>query len=169
MLLKLLHLMDRCLTGLMAAGIIVSTIAIIGLISFLILSRFVFGWSVVGLLELSTLCAIWLYMIGAVLAARNKEHIVVDFTAQSITSPRLQALHELAVAVIVLVLGLFFIGLARDMLTWSFRRPQTTPGLGLPLVAGQGAIVFAAVAVTLYSLRDVVAAAVKLKNPNGEA
>jgi TRAP-type C4-dicarboxylate transport system permease small subunit len=169
MLLKLLHSLDRGLTGLMYAAIIISTAAIIGLITFLILSRFVFGWSVVGLLELSTLCAIWLYMTGAVLASRNKEHIVVDFTAQAISAPRLQALHELLVAVIVLVLGLFFLSLARDMLGWSFRRPQTTPGLGIPLLAGQSAIVFAAAAATLYALRDVVAGILKLFHPNREA
>lgn len=169
MLLKLLHSLDRGLTGLMYAAIIISTAAIIGLITFLILSRFVFGWSVVGLLELSTLCAIWLYMTGAVLASRNKEHIVVDFTAQAISAPRLRALHELAVAVIVLLLGIFVLSLARDMLGWSFRRPQTTPGLGIPLLAGQSAIVFAAAATTLYALRDVVAAILKLSHPNREA
>ncbi len=55
-------------------------------------------------------------MTGAVLASRNREHIVVDFTAQAISSPRLQALRELLLAVIVLVLDVFFLSLARDML-----------------------------------------------------
>lgn len=151
--------LDRWLMRLMSVVIFASTAVIVCLISFLILLRFVFGWSVVGLLELSTLSALWLYMIGAVVASRNREHITVDFITQSLSSPRLRAAHDLAVAVIIFVLGLFFLSLAKDMIDWSLRRPQVTPGLGISLFAGQAALVAAAVLGIAYTLRDIIKSA----------
>lgn len=161
---KMLVFLDRWLMRLMAIVIFVSTAAIVCLISFLILSRYVFGWSVVGMLELSTLSALWLYMIGAVVASRNREHITVDFTAQSLRNPRLSAAHDLAIAVILFVLGLFFLSLSWDMIGWAMRRPQITPGLGTPLFAGQAALVTAAVLGMVYTMRDIVKAASALIN-----
>ena len=165
---NLFEFLDRWLMRLMSVVIFVSTAIIVCLISFLILSRYVFGWSVVGMLELSTLSALWLYMVGAVVASRNREHITVDFTAQSLQNPRLSAAHDLAVSVIIFVFGMFFVSLAWDMVEWASRRPQVTPGLGIPLFAGQAALVTAAVLGLAYTLRDIVKAARALKNPNGE-
>ncbi|WP_157888320.1 TRAP transporter small permease [Neptunicoccus sediminis] len=150
----------------MSVVIFVSTAAIICLISFLILSRFVFGWSIVGLLELSTLSALWLYMVGAIVASRNREHITVDFITQSLNSPRLRAAHEVAVSVIIFVFGLFFLSLTKDMIDWSLHRPQVTPGLGISLFYGQAALVAAAVVGTAYTLRDIIKSAGVLVHGN---
>ncbi len=165
---NLFEFLDRWLMRLMSIVIFVSTAIIVCLISFLILSRYVFGWSVVGMLELSTLSALWLYMIGAVVASRNREHITVDFTAQSLSNLRLSAAHDLAVSVIIFVLGLFFISLSWDMIEWASRRPQVTPGLSIPLFAGQAALVTAAVLGMAYTVRDIIKAASALINPKSE-
>lgn len=159
---NLFEFLDRWLMRLMSIVIFVSTAVIVCLISFLILSRYVFGWSVVGMLELSTLSALWLYMIGAVVASRNREHITVDFTAQSLSDPRLSAAHDLTVSVIIFVLGLFFLSLSWDMIEWAMRRPQVTPGLSIPLFAGQAALVTAAVLGVAYTVRDIIKAACAL-------
>lgn len=165
---NLFELLDRWLMRLMSVVIFVSTAVIVCLITFLILSRYVFGWSVVGLLELSTLSALWLYMIGAVVASRNREHITVDFMAQSMKTPRFVAAHELALSLILFVLGLFFLSLSWDMIAWAMRRPQVTPGLGIPLFAGQAALVTAAVLGLAYTIRDIVKATIALKNAKSE-
>ena len=153
---------DRGLMWILGAIIMVTNIAITGLILFLVLARFVLGWSVVGVLELATISAIWLYMCGAVVAARNRQHLVVDFLAQSIRSVRLKAMHDLAVAVIMVLLSLFFISLAEDMVAWSLKRPQTTAALSLPLLIPQSAIVLAAALCAVYALRDLVTAILDL-------
>ncbi len=165
---NLFEFLDRWLMRLMSVVIFVSTAVIVCLITFLILSRYVFGWSVVGMLELSTLCALWLYMIGAVVASRNREHITVDFTAQSLSNPRLSAAHDLAISVILFVLGLFFLSLSWDMIEWAMRRPQVTPGLGIPLFAGQAALVTAAVLGMAYTVRDIIKATSALINAKSE-
>ena len=83
---------DALIMRAMGFVVIVTNLAVTALILFLVLARFVLGWSVVGVLELATLSAMWLYMCGAVIAARNREHLVVDFLSQSLVTPRAKAL-----------------------------------------------------------------------------
>lgn len=162
---------DNGLLWLLSAIIIITNLAVTGLVLFLVLARFVLGWSVVGVLELATLSAMWLYMCGAVVAARNREHLVVDFLPQSIANPKHKALHELAVSLIMVVLSLFFVSLAADMVDWSLKRPQTTAALSLPLMIPQSAIVLASILCAVYALRDAVTAAstVISGSPNKQA
>lgn len=149
---------DHGLMWILQAIIIFTNLAVTGLVLFLVLARFVLGWSVVGVLELATLSAMWLYMCGAVVAARNKEHLVVDFLSLSLKTPRARALHDLAISLIMVVLSLFFVKLANDMVGWSIKRPQTTAALSLPLMIPQSAIVMASVLCAVYALRDLVLA-----------
>lgn len=157
-----LRRLDTWLISLLNIIVMFTSLAITGLILFLVLARYVLGWSVVGVLELATLSAMWLYMCGAVVAMRNREHLVVDFLSLSLKNPRHKAWHELAVSLIMVALSLFFISLANDMVAWSMRRPQTTAALSLPLIIPQSAIVLAAILCTVYALRDVIVAAIRV-------
>jgi TRAP-type C4-dicarboxylate transport system permease small subunit len=148
---------DHGFLKLLNAIIIVSNLAILVIILFLITSR-LFGWSVIGLLELATMSAMWLYMSGAVLAARNREHLVVDFMSQRLKNSKIIVIHNLIIALIMLVLGLFFLSLANDMLAFSMKRPQTTPALSLPLLLPQTAIFAGAIFTTTYAVRDLALA-----------
>lgn len=155
----LLRKLDAGLIGILNTVVIITSISITGLILFLVLARFVLGWSVVGVLELATLSAMWLYMCGAVVAARNHEHLVVDFFALTLKSPRHKALHTFAVSIVMVVLSLFFLSLAKDMVAWSIKRPQTTAALSIPLIVPQSAIVLAAILCSVYAVRDAIVAA----------
>ena len=150
---------DKSLMWVLGVIVFVASLTMTALILFLVMARFIFGWSVVGILELATLSAIWLYMCGAVVAARNREHLVVDFLSHSLKSARHRAWHNLAVSLVMVVLSLFFIGLADDMLAWSMKRPQTTAALGLPLLIPQSAIILASGLFAIYTVRDAVRAA----------
>ncbi len=81
---KLLKKLDLILMSVLNYIIMATSLIVTGLILFLVLARFVLGWSVVGVLELATLAAMWLYMSGAIVAARNHEHLVVDFLSLSL-------------------------------------------------------------------------------------
>lgn len=156
----LLKKLDTGLICLLNVIVIITSLVITGLILFLVLARFVFGWSVVGVLELATLSAMWLYMCGAVVAVRNHEHLVVDFLALSLKNPKHKALHTFAVSAIMVVLSLFFLNLANDMVAWSIKRPQTTAALSIPLIVPQSAVVVAAILCAVYAVRDAIVAAV---------
>ena len=64
--------LDAILMAVLNAIVMITSVLIASLILFLVLARYVLGWSVVGVLELATLSAIWLYMSGAVVAARAR-------------------------------------------------------------------------------------------------
>jgi len=127
-----------------------------GLLVFLVFSRYVLNWSIVGLNELSVLAAMWLYMIGALLASRRGEHLVVDLVPQLLSNPHAQAVHRVFVALVTLVITCFFIAWTYQMFAWGMKRPQIIPALGLPLWVSQAAIEVAAVGCFAYALRDVV-------------
>jgi TRAP-type C4-dicarboxylate transport system permease small subunit len=156
---------DRIATALDAVAIACSVL-VTGLMVFLVIARYLLGLSVVGLHELILLFAVMLYMSGALIASRRGEHLTVDWLAQRLETgdagPKAQAAHALFVALVTLVVALFFVAWTYWMFAWGMKRPQTTPGLGIPLWAPQLAILAASVGCTAYALRDVRAAALTL-------
>ncbi|QNQ64474.1 TRAP transporter small permease subunit (plasmid) [Brucella sp. 6810] len=136
----------------------VVTLALVGLV----ISRFLFGYSLVGMHEASLLAAIWLYMAGAVLASRRNEHLVVDFLATSLPSSRAKAMHGLSVAILTLIIASFFSHWIWKMLAWGVMRPQTVPVLDLPLVLAQAPLALAAICAIIYALRDMARAVLQL-------
>jgi TRAP-type transport system small permease protein len=142
--------------------IVATTLVLVALVLFLVLDRVALGISFMGTHELALMAAMWLYMIGAVVAIRNRQHITVDYLAGRIVSPLGKVLHDLVIAVLMVVFALFFARLALDMIGWSIARPQRTPALGLSLMLSQAAIVVAAGLSIVYALRDFIAATLRL-------
>lgn len=138
--------------------IIICSVSMSSLIFFLVLSRYFFGSSIIGMLELGTIFAFWLYMLGAIVSSRNKEHLVVDLVEQSITNPKTLAIYEVYRAILVLLTSLFAVYLAYEMLGWALKRPQTTPALGYPLLVQQGPMITATIFFVIYAIRDIVKA-----------
>lgn len=142
---------------------IITSVAVAGLMTFLVVARYVLGLSVVGLHELIMLAAVALYMTGAVLASRNREHLTVDWIAGTITDPRKKAAHDLLIAVLTTIITIFFIVWAYWMFSWGLKRPQTTPAYQIPLWVPQMAIGLAAVGCFCYALRDLLDAVLRLR------
>lgn len=142
---------------------VVSSAVVMGLMAFLVIARYVLEISVVGLHELIMLAAVMLYMVGAVIASRKREHLTVDWVASQITDPRRKAWHDLLIAVLTVVITIFFIIWAYYMFTWGMKRPQTTPAFQIPLWVPQLAIGLAAVGCFCYGLRDILSALKRLR------
>ncbi|MCE8015960.1 TRAP transporter small permease [Halomonas sp. MCCC 1A17488] len=150
-----LKALDEKVGWLLNAVAFVTSLLVVGLMLFLILARYVFGWSLVGTLELVMLFGMWLYMTGAMIASRRREHLVVDFLELQLRDARLKALHKTLVAVIVAIISACFVYWAQRMLAWGIERPQHTPELSIPLWVSQAAIMLASVGCFCYALRDV--------------
>jgi len=135
---------------------VLASILMTGLMLFLVLARYVLGLSIVGLHELILACAVVLYMTGALIASRRRDHIVVTWLAERITTPKAQAAHAALVAAITIVVTVFFIVWTYWMFSWGIQRPQTTPAYGIPLWILQVPIVAAAVGCFAYALRDFI-------------
>jgi TRAP-type C4-dicarboxylate transport system permease small subunit len=142
---------------------IVSSLAVAGLMAFLVVARYILGLSVVGLHELIMLAAVALYMTGAVISSRKRDHLTVDWIAGNITNPRRKAAHELLIATLTIIITIFFIVWAYWMFSWGLQRPQTTPAYQIPLWVPQMAIGLAAVGCFCYAVRDFIGALLKLR------
>ncbi|TDB01187.1 TRAP transporter small permease [Halomonas marinisediminis] len=135
---------------------IITSVVLVSMVFFMVIARYVFEWSIIGLDEIALLAAMWLYMSGAIIASRNNEHLVVDFLPQRINSKKLLMLHQRFIALIMVAASGFFCYLAWDLLQFSLRLPQHTAGLKLPELLPKSALMVASVACLLYSLRDLI-------------
>lgn len=142
---------------------ILASLAVTGLMAFLVVARYVLGLSVVGLHELIMLAAVALYMSGAIIASRKRDHLTVDWLAGAIAHPRSKAVHDLLIATLTIIITIFFMVWAFWMFSWGLERPQTTPAFQIPLWVPQAAIGVAAVGCFCYAVRDFVTALLKLK------
>ncbi|WP_299199904.1 TRAP transporter small permease subunit [uncultured Amphritea sp.] len=148
--------LDQKVGWLLNTVALISSLMLVGLMLFLVVARYVFGWSIIGLLELIMLFGMWLYMVGGLIASRKREHLVVDFLQTSIRDRQIRRLHQCFISLVTLVITGFFVFLAYRMLSWGLRRPQHTPGLSIPLWIPQSAIMFASIGCSLYALRDFI-------------
>jgi TRAP-type C4-dicarboxylate transport system permease small subunit len=163
MMLAFLVICDRGLSGLLRALVIVTSAVITLALVTLVISRYFFDISLSGMHETSILAAMWLYMGGAVLASRRSEHLVVDFLAGALHSPRAKALHDLLIAVLTLIVVAFVAQWVWGMFAWGMKRPQTIPILNVPLWWAQAPLALMVVSAALYGLRDTARAILALR------
>jgi len=166
---QLLKKIDSGLYALFNVLIVVTSLLMTGLVFFLVLARYLFGSAMIGTLEMATISALWLYMLGAIVASRNSEHLTVDFLEQTISSATLRASYEVIRSLIVFGLSIFVLWLAKDMLDWALKRPQTTPALEWPLLWQQASMLVATVFFVIYGLRDLLHAFALFKSAKGDA
>jgi TRAP-type C4-dicarboxylate transport system permease small subunit len=120
-----------------------------------ILMRSAFHAPMLGLEEIILFSVMWLYMMGAALASRDRSHLSADFVAVVVKSADIRnALHLLA-TLISLAMVLAFVVWSYDLLTWGLTRQQSTPIFQLPLYLSQGSLFCAALLFLFYMLRDV--------------
>lgn len=149
-------------TGLNAVAILCS-ILLTGLLLLLVLFRYVFGWNFVAAHDLSLMASIFLYMSGALIASRNREHLTVTYLETRLPSKRARVIQRIVVALITAIVAALFIHWSYEMVSWGLKRPQTTVTLHIPLWIPQLAIVAAAIGSFCYALRDLIQAICELK------
>lgn len=160
--------MGKRVAGALNALAILSAIAVTGLTFFLVMARGL-NISVVGLHEIILLCALLMYMAGAVIASRRRQHLVIDWIETGLHSRRRQAAHRLVVALISGGITVFFIYWTYRMFAWGLKRPQVTPAYGIPLWFPQLSLLIGSIGCFLYCLRDGIRALTELLSRQGSA
>lgn len=136
---------------------IITTVSLVTLVFLMVLTRYVFNWSVFGLDELAAISAMWLYMFGALISSKKRTHIVVDFAPLALAKfPRLLKAYEHLIGFIMLVTAMFFMYLAWDLLKFSLRMPQHTAALSIPELISRSAVIIASIGCFCYALRDLI-------------
>ncbi len=162
-----LNLCDRGLSLLLQALVLLTSAAVTLALVILVICRYFFDISLSGMHEGSLFAAMWLYMCGAILASRRGEHLVVDFLATSLKTPRWKLLHALLIAILTLGVALFFSQWIYAMFVWGMKRPQIIPVLNVPLWWAQAPMGLMALCGVLYGLRDIARALVGLQSLKG--
>lgn len=134
--------------------VVLCSICIVALMVILVASRFL-GMSFIGTLEIVMLFAIWLYMLGAILASKNNTHLEVDLLALSLKGSKALSYHKIYVSLVTVIVTSLFVYWSYRMIAWGVKLPQSTPALSIPLTLPSSAILFAALACLSFALRDL--------------
>lgn len=81
---------EKTIDAILSAIAIITSVMAVGLMVFLVVARYLLGLSIVGLHELILLFVLQLYMVGALIAARRKNQVTVDWLSQRFAGGRRQ-------------------------------------------------------------------------------
>jgi TRAP-type C4-dicarboxylate transport system permease small subunit len=138
---------------------IILNLSIMGLILIDVAARYFFNQSFAEASELTLILAMWLYMLGAVIASDHNTHLRVEIFGLLFKGKKTAAVHRVMIAVINLAIVLFFIRWAYDLVDWAVRRPQMSPVLNVPWIVSQSSILLASLLIGVFCIREVVCSA----------
>ncbi|TFH85173.1 TRAP transporter small permease [Billgrantia azerbaijanica] len=121
-----------------------------------IIFRTLLGVQVFGLEELVLMAAMWLYMLGAALASRERSHLSADFFQAFSDNEALHDTMRLIATVLSVVMAAFFVNWSYSLFSWGFEKGQVTPVFGIPQYISQGSLLAASILLLLYVLRDFI-------------
>lgn len=147
---------DKALNSLLRPAAIVLSLFVAVALTFGICARIIMGTPMFGLEELVLIAVVWLYMVGAILASRDRAHLSADFILVLTKNKKIIAASHLISSLISLVMAILFVTWSYDLFVWAIQKKQVTPVFSLPWFISQGSLLFAAIFFVYYILRDVV-------------
>lgn len=172
MLVQLLSAADRLIGIFKNIMAVALSIVVALLMVFEVLTRYLLGAPLFGLEEIVLISVMWLYMIGASLACRERSHLKADMVGLFVKNPKtLQGIQVLTTA-ISLVMAIYITQWAYSLAAFSFQRVQTTPVFEIPWYYSQASLLFGGVMFSIYLLRDLIndiRALFKAENTNERA
>lgn len=130
----------------------IDVLAVVLLIFANTVSRYVFKTSFIWVEEILTICALWMYFIGAVLGAEEESHIKGDLVSTSIKNPRIKKWFIVAVSLVTFVACMFFVYWSVVYCRTQAQLHMTTQYLHLPKITSQFAVGFGMVGMAFYWL-----------------
>ena len=153
-LLNLIIKVDLILAIIIKPVVVVISLAVAFMLSYGIFSRAILDAPVFGLEELVLMGAMWLYMLGAVLASRDRSHLCADFVQVVSSNKKVISFMHLLATTISLFMAVMFATWSYDLLLWAFKKGQTTTVFQLPWYISQSSLFVASVLFIFYLIRD---------------
>ena len=153
---SLIGLIDKILTMIVIPVVVVLSIAIASMLAWGIFSRSLLNAPVFGLEELVLISAMWLYMLGAVLAAKDRSHLTADFVSVIFKNEKLIAGFAILATTISIVMALYFVSWSYELMDWSLKKAQITPVFKLPWYISQSSLFVGSLALVFYLIRDFI-------------
>jgi len=165
MLKRLLKLTGYSLVMAQKIILIFASLILAGVMAFEVFSRYFLGYPVWGWEELAMISAMWLYMIGAAMAAYEGAHLKTDIMSLWVKNQRNLGIIRVLTTLISLVMAGFMAYWSSSLLFWGLERPQTTAVFEIPWVVAQGSLFVAGVMISIYFLRDLLRQAGDILRP----
>jgi len=137
--------------ALVVLSLIVSTFMVIE-----VMARYVFGEPLFGLEELTLMSVMWLYMIGASMACRERSHLKAELVQLVVKGEASLKAIEVLTTLISLVMAVFITQWAFDLVAWGVEKRQSTPVFGIPWFVSQSSLLFGGIFFTVYLFRDLI-------------
>ncbi|MED5499399.1 MAG: TRAP transporter small permease [Pseudomonadota bacterium] len=161
-LISTISYLDSAASSIIKAVIVVLSIIVAFAMVIGIVARTVLGVPVFGIEEIILMSAVWLYMLGAIMASRERSHLSADFVQTFVKNDAVSGAIQLLATGLSLVMAVFFIWWSYSLFSWGVQRGQVTPVFSIPLYVSQSSIFLASILLFLYALRDLVQDACKL-------
>lgn len=155
-LLALISAIDTILVFLIKPALGLISIAIAFMLALGIFTRAVLDAPLFGLEELILMVAMWVYMLGAVLASRERSHLSADFVQVVCSHPKTLQFIRLLATLISLLMAVMFVTWSYDLLQWGVNKGQATPVFQLPWYLSQSSLFVAALLFCFYLIRDLL-------------
>lgn len=147
---------DRFLAAMQGGILIFTSLMLSGLMVTEVVSRYFLGYPIWGWEELAMLCAMWLYMIGAAMAAQDRSHLKTEIMPLLVKDPKKLRLIEALATFIALVMAGYMTYWSCDLFLWGLKYRQETPIFGIPWVVAQSSMFLAAILISVYFLHELV-------------
>lgn len=154
-LITTIHGLDHAAASIIKAVIIVLSVIVAFAMVIGIVARTVLGVPVFGIEEIILMAAVWLYMLGAIMASRERSHLSADFVQTFVKNETISGCVQILSTALSVVMSFFFIWWSYSLFSWGVDRGQVTPVFSIPLYLSQGSIFLASILLLLYSLRDL--------------
>lgn len=155
-LLSLMASVDRFLALIIKPIVVVLSFSIAVLLTYGIFTRSVLNKPVFGLEELVLFGAMWLYMLGAALASRERSHLSADFMQVIFKNPRVIHSTHIVASLISLFMAIMFSTWSYELVHWAVEKGQTTTALKLPWYLSQSSLFVASILFIFYQARDII-------------
>ncbi|WP_286238858.1 TRAP transporter small permease [Neptuniibacter halophilus] len=155
-LLSSISTIDQLISAVIKPIVVLISSAIALMLTYGIFTRAILDQPVFGLEELVLMSAMWLYMLGAVLASRDRSHLCADFVQVFTDNQKVISFMHLLATFISLVMAGFFATWSFDLMQWAFEKSQTTTVFKLPWYLSQSSLFVASVLFIFYLIRDLL-------------
>jgi TRAP-type C4-dicarboxylate transport system permease small subunit len=121
-----------------------------------VIARFVLQSPLFGLEEITLICMMWIYMIGAVVASYSRTHLTAEMTDLMTSNKRVLAILRLVATFTTLVIAGFVLTWSYNLFAWGWEKQQGTPVFRIPWVVSQSSLLFASLMFLVYLTRDFI-------------
>lgn len=121
-----------------------------------VITRYVLGEPWFGLEEITLICVMWLYMVGASMACRERSHLRAEVIQVLVKNRVVLSALTILSTLISLIMAVCIVQWSFELVSWGVEKAQGTPVFGIPWVVSQSSLLAGGIFFVIYFLRDLI-------------